>query len=188
MQPLKVEVIFPELLINEINQSGEVQPATPAPSVDVEEAAPAVEPEIVVDVEEAAIEIQPAEDASGPIHMQVDDEEIIVVPSREPAEEAVDTPEALCLRRIELLEQVTDVVESVVDLESARPAVQKLHEVAERLQPVRERLREMPGPSDEARVELAERSKRLIHRLNAKAATIRTYPDLQQAVEGTMRP
>ena len=98
-----------------------------------------------------------------------------------------DSPDDLCKMRIDLLDEAATVVEEVVDLESAGPAVRKLESVADKLKPVRERLQELPDPSDRARAELAERSAQIIRRLNAKAATIRSYPDLQKAVEGTMR-
>jgi len=97
-----------------------------------------------------------------------------------------ESPDDLCKKRIELLEEATEVVESVVDSKTARPAIQKLDAVAARLQPVRERLQDLPDPSDPARAEMAERSAQLIRRLNAKATTIRSYPDLQKAILGTM--
>jgi len=98
-----------------------------------------------------------------------------------------DSPDDLAAKRIDLLEHATSVIEGVSDSKSARPAIRELDGVAAMLQPVRERLRELPDPSDRARAELAARSEQLIRRLNAKASTIRSYPDLQKAVLGTMR-
>ena len=98
-----------------------------------------------------------------------------------------DSPDDMCRMRIDLLEEAAKVVEEVVDSESARPACRKLESVAERLRPVRERLRELPDPTERARAELAERNATILRRLNAKASTIRSYPDLQKAIESTMR-
>ena len=182
MRPLKAEVIFPELANAE-----RIDPVVDE-SVEAAEATAVPEPALI-ELDEAEIELETATDTPLHVHVQVDGEEIIVVPSRdtEPVADEADSSDELCRRRIELLEQVAEVVESVVDPGTALPAVQKLHEVAARLQPVREQLRELPDPSGAARAELAERSARLIRRLNAKATTIRSHPDLQQAVLGTMR-
>lgn len=98
-----------------------------------------------------------------------------------------DSPDDLCKMRIDLLEEAASVVETVVDGNTVQPAIERLESVAAKLQPVRERLRELPDPTERARADLAERSARIIRRLNAQARTIRTFPDLQKAVEGTMR-